>query len=203
MRSGASSRPTGSEVGHAVGRSSPRRPCAPMARSAPGPGPRAGALAARRGGDDRGPLLSSRSGPRHVPSPAARSRIRLEAQDTALSRRRSPVRIRYAVPTSHTTRCSGSLRTTPQHLVVPRARADRWSLIWSLIQARSRGFSGEGSAVSRVCEQNLNARLTYGKRACGTNRPGRRCSMPRGGRVGGACRSSGRPGSARPVGGSF
>ena len=99
MRSGASSRPTGSEVGHAVGRSSPRRPCAPMARSAPGPGPRAGALAARRGGDDRGPLLSSRSGPRHVPSPAARSRIRLEAQDTALSRRRSPVRIRYAVPT--------------------------------------------------------------------------------------------------------
>ena len=37
---------------------------------------------------------------RAVPSPAPTAgRIRLEAQDTALSRRRSPVRIRYAVPT--------------------------------------------------------------------------------------------------------
>ena len=33
------------------------------------------------------------------PAAATRRRIRLEAQDTALSRRRSPVRIRYAVPT--------------------------------------------------------------------------------------------------------
>ena len=49
-------------------------------------------------------------------SPGRRGRIRLEAQDTALSRRRSPVRIRYAVPTPYyiwwsriavATRCCG------------------------------------------------------------------------------------------------
>src|SRR5665811_785461 len=41
---------------------------------------------------------SGRSGVRrHRPT----CRIRLEAQDTALSRRRSPVRIRYAVPATH------------------------------------------------------------------------------------------------------
>ena len=46
-------------------------------------------------------------------------------------------RIRYAVPPSHATRCSGALRTTPQHLVVQHARADPWSLIWTLIQVHA------------------------------------------------------------------
>src|SRR4029078_8536928 len=53
---------------------------------------------ALRVGDDRGRLVSSRSG-RDSRSPPRRP-IRLEAQDTALSRRRSPVRIQYAVPIS-------------------------------------------------------------------------------------------------------
>ena len=38
------------------------------------------------------------AGPALDAGPRSRRRIRLEAQDTALSRRRSPVRIRYAVP---------------------------------------------------------------------------------------------------------
>src|SRR5436190_23736794 len=46
-----------------------------------------------------GPLVSSRAGGIPVQAgPPDPCRIRLEAQDTALSRRRSPVRIRYAVP---------------------------------------------------------------------------------------------------------
>ena len=49
--------------------------------------------------------------------PRRRGRIRLEAQDTALSRRRSPVRIRYAVPTSQD-RC-GSPPTRGPGLPMP------------------------------------------------------------------------------------
>ena len=65
------------------------RPCAcswrPTASSEPGA--RGGGFAVALG------ILRHRHGP-----PGAARRIRLEAQDTALSRRRSPVRIRYAVP---------------------------------------------------------------------------------------------------------
>lgn len=72
----------------------------------------------------------------------------------------------------------------PQDVVVPNAR--RHSILWfhtaraifgplsGPISKRARGrFSGQGSAVSRACEQKVDAHLTYRKRACGTTR-GRR-----------------------------
>ncbi len=62
-------------------------------------------MASRRTAGPTAPLLAGHRGSL-VSSPPVRrlqphrpGRIRLEAQDTALSRRRSPVRIRYAVPT--------------------------------------------------------------------------------------------------------
>ena len=89
-RSGRTRTTAWSSASRATSRS-PRRSARSSRRTASSRRRRPGTIA----GFD-GPLVSSATDRTATSAPC---RIRLEAQDTALSRRRSPVRIRYAVPT--------------------------------------------------------------------------------------------------------